>query len=46
MLSGTAPSARSGLVREPEQSRTESPRESFDAFFARERGACLALPSR
>ena len=43
MLSGTAPSARSGLVREPEQARTERPRESFDTFFAREREGVLGF---
>ena len=43
MLSGTAPSARSGLVREPEQARTEHPRENFDTFFAREREGVLGF---
>jgi len=43
MLSETALSARSGLVREPEESRIESPRESFDTFFAREREGVLGF---
>ena len=43
MLSGTAMRARSGLVHEPDQPRAEGPRESFDAFFARERESVLGF---
>jgi len=43
MLSGTAMRARSGLVHEPDQPRAEGPRESFDAFFAREREGVLGF---